>query len=247
MSYKSKFKYNEAYSNEDIAEALSIITGSGIIPSTPNEILSKYSSGGVTYADERLKVSLSGTAVTVGCGAAIWSDGSYIIVYEPETFTISLSETYYIYLMHNMAGDISVKCESALPQANYMLLSTVTNGTVTDNRAYATSKITSYGKSSLHELTLASSSYGTAAYTLPNYNFSLLIFMYKATKKPDIRAAVYNAETASFLDDCNMLHDTGSSSSFRSVSSVSITDNVANVCFNNMTANEIKSVAVYCI
>ena len=95
MSYKSKFKYNEAYSNTDIAEALSIITGTGIAPSTPSAILSKYVTSGVTYADEQLNVSISGTTVTVGCGAAVWSDGSYIIVYEPETFTVSLTFDLY--------------------------------------------------------------------------------------------------------------------------------------------------------
>lgn len=161
MSYISKFKYNEAYSNVDISEALSIITGDGIAPNTPNDILSHYASNGVTYADERLNVSLSGTTVTVGRGAAIMK-GSYIIVYEPETFTVSLTGTYYVYLKYNTVGDIEVVCETALPTDNRMLLATVKNGVVEDNRTYATSKIAQVGKSSLNKLTLKTSSYNNA-------------------------------------------------------------------------------------
>ena len=183
MSYISKFKYNEAYSNEDISEALSIITGSGIVPNTPNEILSKYASNGVTYADEQLNVSLSGTTVTVGCGAAIM-EGSYIIVYEPETFTVSLTGTYYVYIKYNTVGDISVKCETALPTDNCMLLATVKNGVVTDNRTYATSKINSYGGRTLtktvsyeaiDDTNPVSQNKKTTTFNLSNINFDYVI------------------------------------------------------------------------
>lgn len=247
MSYISKFKYNEAYSNEDISEALSIITGSGIVPNTPNDILSHYASNGVTYADERLNVSLSGTTVTVGRGAAIMNDGSYIIVYEPETFTVSLTGTYYVYLKYNTVGDISVKCETEMPSTNYMLLATVASGVVEDNRTYATSNILSYGKSSLFELTLKTSSYNNATYTLPNYNFSLIIFVYKTSPQWDIRAAIYDTATSSFLDDCNMLFDTGSSTSHKKVVSVSVADKELSVVFGNMSVSNIERTAVYCV
>lgn len=247
MSYISKFKYNEAYSNEDISEALSIITGDGIAPNTPNEILSKYVKSGVTYADEQLNVSLSGTTVTVGCGAAVWSDGSYIIVYEPETFTVSLTGTYYVYLKYNAVGDISVKCETALPTDNRMLLATVKNGVVEDERTYATSKIPQYGKSSLNKLTLKTSSYNNATYTLPNYNFSLIIFVYIPSTQWDIRAAIYDTATSSFLDGCNMLFDTGSSTSFKKVVSVSVADKELSVVFGNMNVSDIERTAVYCV
>lgn len=186
MSYRSKFKYNEAYSNEDIAEALSIITGSGVVPKNPNEILSESAASGVTYADEWLKVSLSGTVVRVGCGAAIMDDGSYIIVYEPETFTVSLSGTYYVYLKYNTVGDISVKCEKALPSSNYMLLATVKDGAVTDERKYATSKINSYGGRGIsksvsyntvnNQGSISSKNRKTHTIELSNINFSYIIF-----------------------------------------------------------------------
>lgn len=247
MSYKSKFKYNEAYSNTDIAEALSIITGTGIVPNTPSEILSNYASSGVTYADEQLNVSLSGTTVTVGCGAAIMDDGSYIIVYEPEAFTVSLTGTYYVYLKHNAVGDISVKCETSLPTDNDMSLATVANGVVEDKRKYATSKISQFGKSSLNKLALETSSYNNATYTLPNYNFSLIIFMYIPSKNHDIRAAIYNTANSNFLDGCNMLYDTGSSTSHKTVVSVSVADKELSVVFDNMSVENIKATAVYCV
>lgn len=247
MSYKSKFKYNEAYSNTDIAEALSIITGTGIAPSTPNEILSKYVTSGVTYADEQLNVSISGTTVTVGCGAAVWSDGSYIIVYEPETFTVSLTGTYYVYLKYNTVGDIEVACETALPTANYMLLATVKNGVVTDNRIYARSNVASYGKSSLQELTRISSAYNQATYTLPSYNFSILIFIHPNEHSWDDRAAIYDADSGIFLKGCNILYDTGTSSDNYAVSKVVRSGNNINVTFNNMGKAEVDKTFVYCV
>lgn len=247
MSYKSKFKYNEAYSNTDIAEALSIITGTGIAPSTPSAILSKYVTSGVTYADEQLNVSISGTTVTVGCGAAVWSDGSYIIVYEPETFTVSLTETYYVYLKYNTVGDIEVACETALPTANYMLLATVKNGVVTDNRTYARSNVANYGKSSLQELTRISSDYNQATYALPKYNFSMIIFIYPNDPSWKNRAAIYDADSDSFLKECNMLRDTGSSSDNYTVSKVVRSGNNINVTFNNMEKEKVDKTYVYCV
>ena len=247
MSYKSKFKYNEAYSNTDIAEALSIITGTGIAPSTPSAILSKYVISGVTYADEQLNVSISDTTITVGCGAAVWSDGSYIIVYEPETFTVSLTGTYYVYLKYNTVGDIEVACETSLPTANYMLLATVKNGVVADNRTYARSNVANYGKSSLQELTRISSDYNLATYALPKYNFSIIIFIYPHKDLWDKRAAIYDADSGVFLKECKMLHDTGSSSDSYVVSKVDRSGNNINVTFGGMNKANVDKTFVYCV
>lgn len=247
MSYKSKFKYNEAYSNEDIAEALNIITGTGVIPNAPNEIFSNYVESGVTYGNERLKCSLSGNVVLVGCGAAV-IDGSYIIVYEPEKFNISLSGTYYVYLKYNAVGDISVECGNSAPSENCVMLASITDGILADKRKYASSKITNYGTSSLHNLLCETVSYNNAVYTLPDYGFSTIIFIYTGSSKLwDNRAAIYNIETESFQNDCDMLYDTGTSTSHKSVESVSAADNKLSVTFRNMPVENINNTVVYCV
>lgn len=243
MSYKSKFKYNEAYDNSDIAEALSIITGEGVAVSTPSEILSEYASGGVTYADERLNVTLSNTTVTVGCGAAIWSDGSYIVVYEPEKFQVSLSGTYYVYLKYNNVGDISVKCATTLPSTNYMLLAQIDNGVLSDKRTYATSKVGNYGQSSLNELTRTAHSNKQATYTLPNYGYSLIILTYAGEKTAYKHPVIYNKNTSSFLNNCAYFYiSTGTTD--KCVTGISISDNTLTVTLN---ANIFDDITVYCI
>ena len=257
MSYKSKFKYNEAYSNEDISEALSILTGSGIAPDTPNEILSNYADSGVTYEDERLKVSISGTEVTVGCGTAIMGDGSYIIIYEPEIFTVSFSETYYIYLKYNTVGDISVKCETEQPTGQYdMLLATVTNNVVADKRTYAVSKVANYGGSSLHELELIKDAYRVddswhwyIDYKLPNYGYSLIIISYGLSDNGfggNKRNIIYDTKTKTFVNNATYLHSSSAApSGVCAVSSITISGSKATIETNyTVSSNEIK---VYCV
>lgn len=203
----------------------------------------------ITFASPSLSFALllKRLPITVGCGAAVWSDGSYIIVYEPETFTVSLTGTYYVYLKYNTVGDISVACETSLPTTNCMLLATVKSGTVTDNRTYATSNVANYGKSSLQELTRTSSDYNQATYALPKYNFSIIIFIHPNKHSWDDRAVIYDADSGSFLKGCNILYDTGTSANNYKVSGVVRSGNNINVTFDNMQKAEVDKTYVYCV
>ncbi len=147
MSYISKFKYDTAYSNEDIQEALKVITGSGVAIGTPNEITGNVATEGVTFAYGQCAVTVSGNTATIATGSVIMPDGSYIIITEPETFEISVSGTYYVFIEEIAVGNNVPRCEIALPEneAAYILLATINNGIVADKRTYAQSKIDGYG------------------------------------------------------------------------------------------------------
>lgn len=150
MSYISKFKYDTAYSNVDIAEALNVITGAGVVPSTPNEILASYSTDGVTYTDKRCEVSISGSIVSIAPGTIIMPDGSYIIIYIEETFAIDTTEEYYVYIESVSEGNNVPRCTvenpfDILDSSKYVLLAEVNGGTVIGKRTFAKSKIEDFG------------------------------------------------------------------------------------------------------
>lgn len=149
MAFISKFKTDTAYSNADINEALSLITGQGVLPSSPNEILSSVAENGVTASDRRCEVVWANdekTAVKICSGAVIMSDGSYIIISD-EILPVESSALSYIYIYNDIVRQNIPLCSSSLPddEQSYVLLATVENGNISDKRRLATSKIADFG------------------------------------------------------------------------------------------------------
>ena len=149
MAFISKFKTDTAYSNVDINEALSLITGQGVLPSSPNEILASVSESGVTVSDRRCEVIWADdekNSVKICSGSVIMADGSYIIIYD-EILPVPSSALSYVYIYNDIVRQNIPVCSQTLPDDNdsYILLATVENGKITDKRKLATSKIADFG------------------------------------------------------------------------------------------------------
>lgn len=149
MSFISKFKSDTAYSNADINEVISAITGAGVLPSSPNDILSNLAEEGVSLSDERCAVSWANeekSAVKIGTGTVIMPDGSYIIVSD-EILPVSSADKHYVYIYNDLILQNVPMCQTVLPDSgrDYILLAEVENGKILDKRPLATSKIASYG------------------------------------------------------------------------------------------------------
>ena len=149
MAFISKFKTDTAYSNVDINEALSLITGQGVLPSSPNEILSSVAESGVTASDRRCEVvwtDANKTAVKICSGTVIMADGSYIIISD-EILPVPSPELSYVYIYNDIVRQNIPVCSPSLPDdgQSYVLLATVENGKITDKRRLATSKIADFG------------------------------------------------------------------------------------------------------
>lgn len=158
MAYISKFKTDTAYSNADINEALSLIATKGILPDAPNDILSSLAESGVTYQNERLSVTWADeekTQVKIGAGAAIMSDGSYIIIAD-EVLPILQGEKCFIYIYRDLVLQNIPRCSLSLPEKEdeYLLLAEVENGEISDRRTLSKSKIASFGACPRFETTL---------------------------------------------------------------------------------------------
>lgn len=156
MAFISKFKTDTAYSNTDINEVLSAITGKGVLPSSPNDIFSAVSDSGVTLSDKRCEVVWSDntkTSVKICAGTVIMSDGSYIIISD-EILPVPDADRYYVYIYNDIVMQNIPLCTPSLPDDSnsYVLLATVTNGKIADKRRIATSKIASYGVHPVIEL-----------------------------------------------------------------------------------------------
>lgn len=149
MAYISKFKTDTAYSNSDINDVLSAITGKGVLPSSPNEILSSVAQSGITLSDSQCKVVWSDdekTSVKVLAGTVIMADGSYIVISD-EVLPLSSAELHYVYVYNDLILQNIVKCSTTLPEDkdSFVLLAAVSQGKITDMRHLASSKIANYG------------------------------------------------------------------------------------------------------
>ena len=156
MAYISKFKTDTAYSNEDINQVLSAITGSGVLPSSPNDILLNVAQDGVAISDMQCRVEWADegkTSVKICPGTVIMSDGSYIILSD-EILAVPSTELHYIYIHNDIILQNIPVCSPSLPQDNssYVLLATTQDKKITDKRRLALSKIGNYGAHPVLEL-----------------------------------------------------------------------------------------------
>lgn len=168
MAFISKFKSDTAYSNQDINEVLSAITGAGIIPYSPNEILSNVAESGVTLSDERCNVVWADderTSIKICTGTVIMPDGSYIIISD-EVLPLSSKELHYVYVYNDLIHQNIPLCEKSLPDdgRDYILLAEVENRHIVDKRVLASSKIPGYGT---HPIIKSSISIGIPYVNIP--------------------------------------------------------------------------------
>lgn len=153
--YVSKFRPDTAYGAEDISDIVKTLTGAGVSPSSPNDVLSAVAGGGVTVTDEKCAVRFADTTKTkvkIGAGTVIMPDGSFLVT-DGETLDIPTGETIYVYIRSDILEQNVPTCDAAAPNASDILLATVENGTISDSRVFAKSKIAAYGSNKQKEIT----------------------------------------------------------------------------------------------
>ena len=154
--YVSKFRTDTAYGVEDINEITKILTGTGVVPSTPNDILQALAEDGVTVSDEQCAVSFADstkTAVRIGSGTVIMPDGSYLVISGGETLTVPpAADKAYVYIAHDVLEQNVPVCRETAPSDTDVLLATVENGVICDGRHYSKSRINGYGSNKITEI-----------------------------------------------------------------------------------------------
>lgn len=194
MAYTSKFQAGVAYSNTDINEIFSTLTGSGVIAFTsPNDILSSSSDAGVAETASEIQNSCrvvwnntNHTEVKILPGTVIMADGSYIKI-ENEILPISGSDDLYIYIYSDLLRQNIPVCASSLPSdsdgRSYVALAKISGDVISDMRTFARSKISSFGAHPLVKTSLSwdnnknAAQVGTTLASLPidgSYSYVLL-------------------------------------------------------------------------
>lgn len=219
--YVSKFRTDTAYGVEDINEITKILTGSGVSPVTPNDVLSAIAESGEVISDEKCAVSFADASkktVRIGSGTVIMPDGSYIVVSGGEVLEIpDGAGKAYVLIRHDELEQNVPACTEQANTDSDVLLATVEGGAVYDARHYAKSKIEAYGSNSsklviysgeqLLNLEAVSPGYEDSARILPllsdaKYNY-IIITMPRKGKNAVVVKLPDGQENAEVLSDCN--------------------------------------------
>lgn len=145
--YVSKFRPDTAYGAEDISDIVKTLTGAGVSPSSPNDVLSAVAGGGVTVTDEKCAVRFADTTKTkvkIGAGTVIMPDGSFLVT-SGEVLDLPTGETVYVSIHSDVLEQNVPTCSLTAPADSDVLLATVENGEILDSRIFSKSKISAYG------------------------------------------------------------------------------------------------------
>lgn len=145
--YVSKFRPDTAYGAEDISDIVKTLTGAGVAPSSPNDVLSAVALGGVTVTDEKCAVRFADTTKTkvkIGAGTVIMPDGSFLVT-SGEVLDLPTGETVYVSIRSDVLEQNVPTCSLTAPADSDVLLATVENGEILDSRIFSKSKISAYG------------------------------------------------------------------------------------------------------
>lgn len=154
MAYTGGFYDNATYGADDVNGIIKKMSTQGIsvefedilndgvsyTPSDLNDLFEAIVSDGVTK--DSCKVVMSGRNAKVMAGTIIFSNGSFLTVdNEGVTLPVTAGVKNYVYAYADMSLNNSyIKCETAAPTGDYVMLAEVENGTVTDKRKFAASK-----------------------------------------------------------------------------------------------------------
>lgn len=148
--YVSKFRPDMAYGVEDINEITKIVTGRGVVPHTPNDVLKSLSEGGVTHSDEQCAVTYDSTkgTVRIGSGTVIMPNGSYIVVSSGETLSVPTEAVErYVYIRDDELLQNVPTCSAEKPSDTDVPLAVISSeGVLYDRRIYAKSKVEEFGR-----------------------------------------------------------------------------------------------------
>lgn len=157
---QSDGNYNNVYGVDDINAIVSNLVGAGVAPfpsgdtydvSELNSLTSELVGEGTSF--DGLKVSFADNKIHIAQGIGYFENGATIVVdSEGEELDYNVAETLYVYAEYNQAlntcGFYASESEPAKGSGIYtlMLATIAADGTVTDRRAVAQSKVATLGK-----------------------------------------------------------------------------------------------------
>ena len=158
---------------------------------------------------DSLKVSLKNDVITINKGSAIFSNGTVIELTDTENFPYIPGSKQYVYLISDSVSNrayVDVVNEETTYEVN-ILLATVKDGIVTDNRKYARGKLAFYTSSDVNNNVFIEEDDIEKKYTKDeegyiNYRVNVNSDMYKYIQildKNSFNFARYNVKDGSFL------------------------------------------------
>ncbi len=163
---KSDGEYDNIYGTDDINAIVSNLVGAGVAPfpsgdtydvSELNSLTSALVEEGTSF--DGLKVNFSDNKIHISQGIGYFENGATIVVdSEGEELEYTVAETLYVYAEYNQAlntcGFLTSESEPTTATGIYtLMLATITaDGTVTDKRTVAQSKVATLGKNKILEL-----------------------------------------------------------------------------------------------
>ncbi|MDO4618443.1 MAG: hypothetical protein Q4B31_02855 [Clostridia bacterium] len=151
MGYKCTFLDNEIYGADDVSKAFSNLLTSGVLPYAERETVAQslnamtqeVISDGVTGYDG-MEVTWKNGIITIGSGTAYFDSGVAVMV-DSDGCTLECGENEegYVYFLYTEELNlVAPKFTAALPEGDVIPLAKIdADGTVTDMRKYAMSKI----------------------------------------------------------------------------------------------------------
>jgi len=204
MGFKCNFLDNEIYGADDVSEAFSRIMSSGVmayqdkdtVAESLNEMTGELINSGVNRYDS-MDVTVAGGYILIGPGTAFFDSGVSVVVDENgETLEREEGVSGYVYFLFEPELNlVAPKFASILPDDKDIvpLAFIAEDGTVTDIRRYATSKVALNSKNNYFEYSASLEWFGNANSTdgrnkivinLPHNGFRYLII--KKAECPDL-------------------------------------------------------------
>lgn len=151
MGYRYSFMDNETYGADDINAAISRFTTAGVcvyptdenIAQGMNEATAAVAESGVEYFKESLVVTDEAEGyVKINSGTAFFDDGVTMVV-DSDGIILEKVPENYVYLYRDIEMNCCRACvQSSLPQTGCVALAYIeSDGTLTDKRKYAVSKL----------------------------------------------------------------------------------------------------------
>ncbi len=158
MSINYSFFDNQTIGVDDLNKITSRLITDGVarVPSSVSDLNSFVAdvaqTGIIPESDESLKVTLENGVLTVNKGSAIFQNGSVIELTEPETRPYLTDRKQYVYLISDMESNrayLDVFSEEANFE-NKIILATIENNIVTDQRYYSRGRLAYYASSDVN-------------------------------------------------------------------------------------------------
>jgi hypothetical protein len=169
MGFTYGFKDNESYGTTEINDITARLVGAGIAPfpakdtynpSDLNSLTGVLLSSGVNLDGCKCTVNTSAKQVTVGKGVIYFSDGTWAEVDAAGvTLDYTGNVTHYIYAVYyDLTQEVKIVCDTGIDtEGEVVELGAVSvTGVLSDRRAYARSKIATFGTNTSKIITISS-------------------------------------------------------------------------------------------